>query len=140
MDSGSFVEGAAHSRGYGAWFITWNTKYRYKMLEKREHWVACNAILERIARRYGFQLLAVSVMSTTVQLVVVCPHTMSASECAFLLKGITAKELCEFEPRFRLRYPQGHFWARGFYAVQAGHADLQKTMAYVNAPHNQQTF
>ena len=127
---------AAHSCGYAAWFITWNTKYRYKMLAKREHWVACQAILERACRRYDFKLLAVSVMPTTVQLVVACPHTVSASECAFLLKGISARELCEFEPRFHLRYPQGHFWARGYYAVPAGLTDMQKCMDYVRAPHN----
>ena len=136
LSSESFARGAAHSRGFAAWFLTWGTKYKYKMLAKREHWVACEAILERVARRHGFTLLAVSVMPTTVQLVVACPHTVSAAECAFLLKGASARELCQFEPRFRLRYPRGSFWARGYYGVPAGLTDMQKAIDYVNAPHN----
>jgi REP element-mobilizing transposase RayT len=130
------VAGAAHSQGFAAWFITWNTKYRYKMLAKRSHWGACEAILERACRRHGFKLLALSVMPTTVQLVVVTPHTVSAAECAFLLKGASAKELCEFEPRFHLRYPRGHFWARGYDARPASLLDMQTAINYVNAPHN----
>ena len=136
MDSESFVGSAAHSRGYGAWFMTWNTKCRYKMLAKREHFVACEAILERIARRHGLRLLAVSVMPCTVQIVVVGPHTLSASDIAFLLKGASSHDLNIFEPRFHLRYPRGSFWARGFDAKPVSPLDTQKAINYVHAPHN----
>lgn len=136
MDSESFVKSAAHSQGFGAWFLTWNTKYRYKMLFQERYFVACEAILDRIARRHGFRLLAVSVMPTTVQLIVVGPHTLSASQFAFLFKGASAKELCDFEPRFRLRYPQGHFWARGYDARPVSSYELEETIRYVRAPHN----
>jgi REP element-mobilizing transposase RayT len=136
MDSEGFVGSGAHSRGFAAWFLTWNTKYRYKMLAKQAHFVACEAILDRVCRRHGFQLLAVSAMPCTVQLVVVGPHSLSASEYAFLLKGASAHELCEFEPRFHLRYPQGHFWARGFDAKPVSPLDVQKAVDYVKAPHN----
>lgn len=136
MDSECFVSSAAHSRGFAAWFVTWNTKYRYKMLAKQEYFVACEAILDRVARRYGFTLLAVSVMPTTVHVVVVCPHTLSASQVVFLLKGVSAHELCEFEPRFKLRYPQGHFWAKGYDVKPVSGLDVEKAIAYVKAPHN----
>lgn len=136
MDSEAWVKSAAHSHGFGAWFITWNTKYRYKMLAKKEVFIACEAILARLARRYDFRLLAVSVMPTTVQLIVVGPHTLGADEYARLLKGASAKELCDFEPRFRLRYPKGHFWARGYDARPVSTYDMQKTISYVRAAHN----
>ena len=136
MGSESFVSSGARSRGFACWFITWNTKYRYKMLAKREYFVACEVILQRVARKYGFQLLAFSVMPTTVHVVVVCPHRLSASQVAFLLKGISAKELCEFEPRFKLRYPQGHFWARGYDVKPVSSLEVEKAIAYVHAPHN----
>ena len=135
-DSESFVLSAAHSRGFSAWFLTWNTKYRYKMLAKESHFVACEAILERIARRRGWRLLAVSVMPTTVHVVVVGPHTLSASDYVFFLKGASAKELCDFEPRFRLRYPQGHFWARGYDAKPVSPVEMETVINYVRAPHN----
>ena len=136
MVSENFVKSAAHSHGFGAWFLTWNTKYRYKMLFQERFFVECEAILDRIARRHGFRLLAVSVMPKTVQLIVVGPHTLSASEFAFLFKGASSKELCDFEPRFRLRYPRGHFWARGYDARPVSPYDLQKTIDYVRAPHS----
>ena len=106
------------------------------MLAKREHFIACEAILGRVCRRYGFTLLKVSVMPTTVQLVVACPHTWSAAKVAFVLKGVSSRELGLFEPRFALRYPQGHFWARGYDARPVSQYDLQKTLDYVAAPHN----
>ena len=106
------------------------------MLAKESHFVACEAILQRIARRRNWQLLAVSVMPTTVQLVVVGPHTLSASDFAFQLKGASAKELCEFEPRFRWRYPKGHFWARGYDVKPVSPAEMQTVIDYVRAPHN----
>lgn len=136
MDSESFVTSAAHSRGFAAWFITWNTKYRYKMLEKEKIFSACEAILERVCRRNGWRLLAVSVMPTTVQLIVVGPHTLSASQFAFILKGTSARELQLFEERFRLRYPKGHFWAKGYDARPVSTYEMENTIRYVRAPHN----
>ena len=136
MDSGSFVKSGAHSRGFGAWFITWNTKYRYKMLEKREHFIACEQILQRLARIRGWQILALSVMPCTVQLVVVGPHNLGADDFAFILKGASAHELNAFKPAFKLRYPKGSFWARGYDAYSVSPLEMQKAIDYVHAPHN----
>jgi putative transposase len=106
------------------------------MFRQRKFWLECEAILKGIAERHGFRLLAVSVMPTTVQLVVVGPHKFSASDFAFLLKGCSARELQEFEPRFRLRYPKGHFWAKGFDAKPVSPLELDNAIKYVLAPHN----
>ncbi len=105
------------------------------MLAKREHFLACEAILERICRRHGFKLLAVAVMPTTVQLAVTTPHTVSAAECAFLPNGTSARESCEFESRFHLKYPRGHFWARGYDARPASWK-CRRRLTTSKHPHN----
>jgi REP element-mobilizing transposase RayT len=136
MNSESFARSAAHSRGEAAWFVTWGTKYKYKTLAKPELREACEAALRSAASACGVELLELSVMSEHVHAIFACSHLVHVEDVARRMKGSSAHALFELEPRFHLRYPRGHFWARGYYARGVGPTDLDSARAYVRASWN----
>ena len=48
-----------------------------------------------------------------------------------LLKGASSFELFRRQPKFRLRYPKGHFWSPGKFYRSVGDADLPTVIGYV---------
>ncbi|MDI6903491.1 MAG: transposase, partial [Methanocellales archaeon] len=54
-------------------------------------------------------------------------------------KGASAYELFRIEPKFRLRYPKGHFWSPGKFYRSIGDVDIQTTANYVREQAAMQT-
>jgi len=61
---------------------------------------------------------------------------MSSDKAAHLLKGYSAWKIFRVKEKFRLRYPQGHFWSRGYMASRTIGLDEEKAIRYVR---NQQS-
>ena len=125
----------SHSVGKNTWHIEWCTKYRYKMMRKLENRNMVAACIRQAAHRYDIKILALEVMPEHVHCVIELPHGMSDERAAHLLKGYSAWKIFRVKEKFRLRYPQGHFWSRGYMARTVG-LDEEKAIWYVK---NQQS-
>jgi len=116
----------------GKVFITLNgaPKYRYQMFKKEENKKLCESILGKIAQRHGIIIVEMAVMPDHIHLIADVPPTMSISQAFHLLKGASSHELFKRQPKFRLRYPRGHFWSPGKFYRTAGDADTETAINY----------
>ncbi|MFO8132867.1 MAG: IS200/IS605 family transposase, partial [Thermoplasmatota archaeon] len=73
-------------------------------------------------------IVEMAVMPGHLHLIVDIPPTMSISRAFQLLKGASAYELFRRQPKFRLRYPRGHFWSPGKFYRTVGDADAETTI------------
>src|SRR3989338_1500770 len=112
------------------WHIEWCTKYGYKMMQKEENRKLVEACIRQAAHRHGIKLLAIEVMPDHVHVVVELPKGTDEERAAKLLKGFSAWKIFRVKEQFRLRYPKGHFWSRGYMARTVG-LDEEKAIQYV---------
>src|SRR3989338_10795674 len=89
--------------------LTWQTKCRYKVLRKEKYRIAMRQVLEETAQRHGMCFVELAVMPDHVHSIVDCHPSVSQTKALNLLKGAIAHEFFKQYPRFRLRYPKGHF-------------------------------
>ena len=109
------------------------------MFNKEEHKNLCETILYEVAERHGIGIIEMAVMPDHLHLIVEIPSTMSISKAFHVLKGASAHELLKRQPKFRLRYPRGHFWSPGKFYRTVGDADVETTINYVKNHNIHQT-
>ena len=101
------------------------------MFRKEENKKLCETILIEVAERHGIKITELNVMPDHVHMIVSIPPTMTVSKAFNLLKGASSFELFRQQPKFRLRYPKGHFWSPGKFYRSVGDADLPTVIGYV---------
>jgi putative transposase len=101
------------------------------MFREPKYAKACEKILRKIAKRHEMELLEVAVLYEHVHVVVEAPPSISPAKAKQLLKGGSSYELFRLEPRFRLRYPKGHFWSSGNFGRTVSDVDLDTARTYV---------
>ena len=106
------------------------------MLTQAKYYNACEASIRDAAKRHDMNVVELSVMPDHVHCIVQCPQRLSASDAAKILKGCSAREMFKIQPKFRLRYPRGHFWSERYHVNTVGEANLKEAIDYVRAPHN----
>ena len=121
----------SHAVGGNFWAFEWCTKYRYKMFRKELYKNVCTIFIHEVANRHRIELLALNVQPDHVHVIASLPRGMTDIRALQLLKGATARLLFLYEPKFRLRYPRGEFWADGKFGITVGFADLQTEIEYV---------
>ena len=121
----------SHKVGLNFWHLEWCTKYRYKMMRKFEHKNLVETAIRKAAFEHDIQIHSIFVMPDHVHLLVTLPHGMNDSKSFNLLKGRSAYLIFKNHERFRLRYPQGHFWAAGGCAITVGYNDLSSMTSYI---------
>ena len=114
------------------WHIEWCTKYRYDMMRKEENRRLVEACIRQAAKRHNIKILAIEVMPNHVHVIVELPKGTDEERAAKLLKGFSAWKIFRVKEQFRLRYPKGHFWSRGYMARTVG-LDEEKAIKYVLA-------
>jgi len=119
-----------HSVGRNTWHIEWCTKYRYKMMSKEENRQLVKACIRQAAHRHGIKIFAMEVLPEHVHMVVELPKGMDDIKAVNLLKGYSAWKIFRVKEHFRLRYPRGHFWSRGYMARTVG-LDESQAVRYV---------
>jgi putative transposase len=130
------IEHYSHKRGTNFWHLEWCPKYRYKMMRKFENKNLVAAAIRRAAHEHGIVIHYLAVLLDHVHALVTLPHGMTDSEAFRLLKGRSAYILFRVKEKFRLRYPQSHFWSPGGFAVTVGYNDLNSMISYIE---NQET-
>ena len=129
----------SHSVGQNLYHLEWCPKYRYNMFKQEENKKLCEEILREIAKRHNIEIAELSIMPDHIHTVVQIPVTMSVSQVLHLLKGASSRELFKRQPKFRLRYPRGHFWSPGKLYRSVGDADIETVIQYVRYQRLQQT-
>ncbi|MBS3136444.1 IS200/IS605 family transposase [Candidatus Woesearchaeota archaeon] len=121
----------SHKKGTNFWHLEWCPKYRYKMMRKLENKNLVEAAIRKAAHEHGIIIHYIAVMPDHVHALVTLPHGMTDSEAFQLLKGRSAHILFRVKEKFRLRYPKGHFWSPGGFAVTVGYNDLNSMITYI---------
>jgi len=101
------------------------------MLRKEKYINACESAIRKQAERHGIVIREIGIMPEHVHVSVELPPSMSQSKALQLLKGGSSYILFRQQPKFRLRYPNGHFWSPGAYAGSAGHNTIDIIDNYV---------
>lgn len=114
MDSGTFVN-KNHSVGLSQYHLEWCPKYRYNALRSVHVKEFAEQAFNEIAHNYGMVLHTIAIGDDHVHLFVSIPITLSLSNAVQLLKGISSHKIFEKFIGFRMRYPKGNFWSRGYF-------------------------
>lgn len=121
----------SHKVGVNYWHFEWCTKYRYKMMQKFGNMNLVKAAIRKAAHEHGIKIYELEVPVDHVHTLLSLPRGMSDAKAFQLLKGRSAYLIFRAKPKFRLRYPKGHFWARGGCAITVGYNDFNKTSNYI---------
>jgi len=114
MDSRTF-ESKNHSVGLSQYHLEWCPKYRYNALRSDHVKEFLIQKFHEIAGKYGMVIHNASIENDHVHLFISIPITISLSNAIQLLKGISSHEIFKRFEGFRMRYPKGHFWSRGYF-------------------------
>jgi putative transposase len=111
------------------------------MMRKHENRKIVEACIRQAAHRHGIKFLALEVMPEHVHCIAIFPKGVDEEKAANLLKGYSAWRIFRVKEKFRLRYPKGHFWSRGYMARTVG-VDEAKMINYVENQqlHHRVTF
>ena len=126
----------SHSIGNNVHHIEWCTKYRYKMFANSFIREELRQILYEAASRFHIRIIESGIMPDHIHLIVQLHPSMSQSKATQLLKGAASYELFRRFPNFRLRYPQGHLWARGNFKDSVGRNTQENIERYVREDNN----
>jgi putative transposase len=122
---------SSHSVGRNLWVFEWCTKYRYEIMRKFGNRNLVAACIRQAAKRHGIELIELAVLPDHVHAVASLPKGMNEEQAVRLLKGASSRKLFQLKDHFALRYPERHFWSRGYYAHTVGVTDLQTQVDYV---------
>ncbi len=131
-----------HKVGVNFYHFEWATKYRYEMMGKFENKNLVAAALRKAAHENKIQIQTLSVMPEHVHMRVSLPYGMTPSKAFQILKGRSAYIIFHVKEKFRLRYPQGHFWSAGGCATSVGYNDINAVDHYIKnqATHHNAVF
>lgn len=90
------------------------------------------------ADNFKIKVIELGIQNDHVHMVVALRPTHSISQVFEHLKTKSARALFEYEPKFRFRYPEGHFWSPGKFYRSVGDVDLPTVRAYVRAQDHRQ--
>ena len=115
MNSGNFVN-INHGIGLNQHHFEWCPKYRYKCMRRPEIAAEMEQIIRDIGVEKGIIIHKVAVDADHLHAFVSLPFSMSVSKAMQLLKGGSSYRMFRLHPKFRLRYPRGHFWSAGHFS------------------------
>jgi putative transposase len=120
-----------HIVGASMWEFEWCPKYRYRMFRKWKYRKLAEACVRRAASLHSIKWIELNVQPEHIQGTAAIPMTMSPSKALHLLKGISARLFFKNHPKARLRYPKGHLWSRGKFAVSLGFVQIDVVNEYI---------
>ena len=121
-----------HSVGNNFWHFEWCPKYRYKIFKQEYYKNLMTILIHEATDRNNIEIVTLKVMSDHLHLIASLPRGMTDIKAEQLMKGYTARVFFLAAPEMRLRYPQGHLWSRGKFAITVGFKDLPFMIDYVN--------
>ncbi len=95
---------------------------------------SCNlvkAAIRKAAYEHKIEIHELEVMPEHIHMLVTLPKGKSDEWALHKLKGRSAFLIFKNKEKTRLRYPKGHFWARGGCAITVGYNDYNKAAGYI---------
>ena len=120
----------SHGFGQVSFHVVFCPKYRYKILVD-EVKSACEVVLHEVARKYGFVIHELQVMSDHVHIFVGFKPNVCVSQVVNLLKGVSARLLFKQFPHLRKVYRRGHLWSRGKFYRSVGNVTADTIKHYI---------
>jgi len=121
----------SHKVGVNVHHLEWCTKYRYEMFKQDKYKNLCEEILRKTAQMHKITIRELFVMPEHIHISVETPPSISQSKTLQLLKGNLSYQLFRQQPKFRLRYPRGHFFSPGAYAGSIGYSTVEIVDNYI---------
>ena len=109
--------------------LVWISKYRKGILENLGK--TCRVIFDEIAKRHGFEILALEVMPDHVHLFVSASPRYSPAEVVKAFKGASARRLFEKLPQLRSQPWRRHLWAPSYCIGTAGNVSAETIQRYI---------
>ena len=106
-------------------------KYRYKMMRKEKLKIFCKVSIEEACKQHKIEIEIIKVMDKHVHFIADVPKTMSDAKAMQLIKGLSSYILFRLCPSLRKRYPNGHFWAEGYFCDGVGNSNFAQTFLYI---------
>ena len=125
------LKSTAHKVGINVHHLEWCTKYRYSMLRQNKYKNDCENAIRQQADRHGITIREIFVMPEHIHISCELPPSISQSKALQLLKGGSSYLLFRQQPKFRMRYPRGHFWSPGAFASSVGYNTINAVDNYV---------
>ena len=131
-----------HKVYLGLYKLEWTTKYRYNVFRQLKYKNLAEACIRKAANRHHIGIITLNVMPDHVHSVVELPKGMEEEKAMQIMKGASAYYFFKNAENFRLRYPQGHLWAKNGTIISTGYSDLQSSIDYVERQeqHHQVAF
>jgi putative transposase len=101
------------------------------MMRKQGNKNLVEAAIRKAAHEHKILIHYIAVMPDHIHALISLPHGMTDSKAFQVLKGRSAYILFRVKEKFRLRYPRGHFWSPGGFAVTVGYNDLTSMIKYI---------
>jgi putative transposase len=124
----------SHGFGQVSFHVVFCPKYRYKILVD-EVKSACESVLREVARKHGFVIHELQVMSDHVHIFVGFKPNVCVSRVVNLLKGVSARLLFKQFPHLRRIYRRGHLWSRGKFYRSVGNVTADTIKHYIAKSH-----
>jgi len=120
----------SHGFGQVSFHVVFCPKYRYKVLVGEVKSV-CERVFRDVARKHGFVIHELQVMSDHVHLFVGFHPNVSVSRVVQLFKGVSARLLFKVFPTLRRIYRRGHLWSRGKFYRSVGNVTADTIKHYI---------
>jgi len=121
----------SHAIGQSLYHLEFCPKYRYNALRSEHLKTFLEQVFRKISEKYKIPILAMKVMNDHVHLFVDVPPKYSVSQIFQYFKGISAHEIFQNFPGFRLRYPKSHFWSPGKFYRSVGVVNPETVAKYI---------
>jgi len=121
----------AHKVGVNVHHLEWCTKYRYEMFKQDKYKKLCEEIINETSRRHNIIIRELFVMPEHIHISVEVYPNISQSKALQLLKGNLSYQLFRRQPKFKFRYPRGHFFSPGAFASSVGYNTIETVDNYV---------
>ena len=118
--------------------FVWCPKKRFKVLRQERFKNIALEALRSTAQRIKLSLVEVGIEDDHVHVVADLRSWHSPAFVLERLKSESAQVLFGFEPKFRLRYPAGHFWSPGKFYRTVSDVTADVVREYVKAQDHQQ--
>lgn len=135
--SENFVSGA-HWKGFLEYHFEWCPKYRKKALRQARFKDFLLGKLQEVAQRLKVGLVEVGIQDDHVHVIGDLKSWQSPAWVLERLKSESAAALFEFEPKFRLLYRKGHFWAPGKFYRTVSDVTAEQAREYVRKQDHRQ--
>ena len=110
--------------------LVWCTKYRKKVLANGVD-QDCKEMLQEIAQKYQFRILAMEVMPDHIHLLLDCKPQFFISDMIKIMKGNLARQLFLAHPKLKRELWGGHLWNLSYCAVTVSDRSREQIMAYI---------